>query len=245
MRIPNGAALDFSREQLQWPKRYKCDEELQRTTLCQWLRRIGSSVCTKASIKRLHGDRSKPDWRRARNRGAGALCRMQCVRQSLYDWFVGLRYSIEWKSVDKSNKRSCLGRYVSRLVRQKAQSLVADNVREHLLQGKRARVVKLRSRWFAHWRADYGLSMRKPNRKYKVPKAVMAVRLEIGWLNGARVRAFCVATHGYDPEFENWDQSPFHIDESRSANSSTLAVAGTNVPLIEGLYSRVESLVFS
>ena len=120
--------------------------------------------------------------------------------------------------MDKSNKRSCLGRYVSRLVRQKAQSLVADYVREHLLHGKRPAVVALRPRWFAHWRAEYGLSMRKPNRKYKVPKAVMAARLEIGWLNGARVRAFCLATHGYDPEFENWDQSPFHNNESGSAN---------------------------
>ena len=30
MRIPYGAALAFSREQLQWPKRYQCDEESQR-----------------------------------------------------------------------------------------------------------------------------------------------------------------------------------------------------------------------
>ena len=43
--------------------------------------------------------------------------------------------------------------------------------------------------------------MRKPNRKYKVPKAVMAVR----WLNVARIRALCLAEFGYDPEIENWD----------------------------------------
>ncbi len=76
--------------------------------------------------------------------------------------------------------------------------------------------------------------MRKPNRKYKVPKAVMAERLEIGWLNVARVRALCLATHGYDPEIENWDQSPFHNNESGSANVSTLAVAGSTVPLVDG-----------
>ena len=58
------------------------------------------------------------------------------------------------------------------------------------------------------------MSMRKPNRKYKVPKAVMAERLEIGWLNVARVRALCLAVHGYDPEREReiiWIRSLFTI----------------------------------
>ena len=63
----------------------------------------------------------------------------------------------------------------------------------------------------------------------------MAQRLEIGWLNVARVRALCLAAHGYDPEIENWDQSPFHHNESGSQNMTTLAVVGAaaNVPLIE------------
>jgi hypothetical protein len=76
--------------------------------------------------------------------------------------------------------------------------------------------------------------MRKPNRKYKVSKQIMAERLEIGWCNVARVRALCLAIHGHDPELENWDQSPFHNNESGSQNISTLAVAGGVVPLIEG-----------
>ena len=76
--------------------------------------------------------------------------------------------------------------------------------------------------------------MRKPNRKYKVPKQVLAERLAIGWCNVARIRALCLATHGYDPEIENWDQSPFHNNESGSANVGTLAVAGSLVPLVEG-----------
>ena len=51
-----------------------------------------------------------------------------------------------------------------------------------------------------------------------------------------RVRALCLAVHGYDPEIENWDQSPFHHNESGSQNMTTLAVAGRSatVPLIEG-----------
>ncbi len=105
---------------------------------------------------------------------------------------------------------------------------------ESLLRGLKPQSVKLTSKWWTGWQRDYGLSMRKANRKYKVPKAVMGERLEIGWLNCARVRALCLATNGYDPEMENWDQSPFHHNESGSCGMSTLAVAGTTVPLIEG-----------
>ena len=55
-------------------------------------------------------------------------------------------------------------------------------------------------------------------------------------LNVARVRSLCLAVHGYDPEIENWDQSPFHHNESGSQNMTTLAVAGKGaiVPLVEG-----------
>ena len=72
------------------------------------------------------------------------------------------------------------------------------------------------------------------DRKYKAPKKSMAERLQIGWTNVARVRAACLAIHGYDPELENLDQSPFHNNDTGSQNVCTLAVAGSIVPLIEG-----------
>ena len=40
-------------------------------------------------------------------------------------------------------------------------------------------------------------------------------------------------SQGYDPECENFDQSPFYGNEQGSLNSTTLAVAGGLVPLIE------------
>jgi hypothetical protein len=40
--------------------------------------------------------------------------------------------------------------------------------------------------------------LRRPNRRYTVRKAVLAERLEIGWLNVFRVRAACAALKGYD-----------------------------------------------
>ena len=121
-------------------------------------------------------------------------------------------------------------------MRQKLKQLMIYYCSQCLVRGKTATTFQPTSRWFSGWQREYGLSMRKPNRKYKVPKALMAARLEVGWLNVARVRALCLAVHGYDPEIENWDQSPFHHNESGSQNMTTLAVAGKSaiVPLIEG-----------
>ena len=71
-----------------------------------------------------------------------------------------------------------------------------------------------------------------------MPKAIMSERLEIGWLNIARVRALCLAVFGYDPEVENWEHSPFHHNESGSQNMTTLAIAGKTaiVPLVDGAF---------
>ena len=77
------------------------------------------------------------------------------------------------------------------------------------------------------------MSLRRPSRRYKVPKVVLAERLEFGWLNVFRVRAAILALKGYDPHVENWGQSPFHHNETGSNNQKTLAVAGVEVPLVE------------
>ena len=77
--------------------------------------------------------------------------------------------------------------------------------------------------------------MRAPNRKYKVPKSVLEERFVNWWMNLVRVRTLCEECHGYDPEMENWDQSPFHRNEVGSQNAKTLAIEGAlEVPLIEG-----------
>ena len=177
--------------------------------------------------------------RRQRERGLqGRPVACAWLRQSLFEWFMTMRYSIDWNAVRGSlrsgGQKKSLARFTRQLMRQKAQQLLQDYCHECLMRGQRATAVQLTARWFSNWEADYGLNMRKANRKYKVPKAVMAERLQIGWLNVARVRALCLACHGYDPEDENWDQSPFHHIESGSQNSNTLAVAGSTVPLIEG-----------
>ena len=59
--------------------------------------------------------------------------------------------------------------------------------------------------------------MRCANRKYKVPKWVMGERVEIAWLNIFRVRALCLAIHGYEPEMKMWDVVMVRADGSECA----------------------------
>ena len=110
-----------------------------------------------------------------------------------------------------------------------------ENVKVRILVGQASQAIVIDNRWLKRWMHEYGLSLRAPNRKFKVPKKLLAERLRIWWLNLARVRALCIELHGYDPEMENWDQSPFHLNEIGSQDAKTLVVKGSHtVPLIEG-----------
>ena len=89
-------------------------------------------------------------------------------------------------------------------------------------------------RWLDVLLAEYRLSSRQPNRKFKVPRWVLAERLKMFWIAAAKLRMLVLLTFGYDPEFRNVDQSPFHSNEAGSAECGTLALKGApTVPLIE------------
>ena len=85
------------------------------------------------------------------------------------------------------------------------------------------------------WECDYGLSILQPNRKFKVARHVQDQRVRLWWISVYRIRALCMELLGYDPEMENFDQSPYHDNEQGSQSGTTLAIkAGGIVPLTEG-----------
>ncbi len=209
-----------------WHRTWQGSLQLQKTEVRVWDKRCHSAYAPHVLSRRKNAP------------GQGRPCACHWLRQELYEWFVTMRYSIDWEACERSLRSSgrtkCMGRFTRGLLRQKANQLLHDYCHQCFLHGVSPHAVQPSSRWFAAWAADYGVTMRKPNRKYKVQKAIMAERLEIGWCNVARVRALCLAEHGYDPELENWDQSPFHNNESGSQSQATLAVVGSTVPILEG-----------
>ena len=161
------------------------------------------------------------------------------VRESLFEWFVAMRYSINWRKYNaalrSSGQHKAMGRFPKALLINKAKEFLQEYLRVVMIAGKKCSAINLDWKWFKRWSMEYGLSLRAPNRKYKVAKWILEERFVIWWLNLARIRALAMCIFEYDPEIENFDQSPFHRNEVGSQNSATLAVKGSNeVPLIEG-----------
>ena len=123
------------------------------------------------------------------------------VREQLFEWFCILRHSVRV-------------RVPPVLVELKAKQLVQDYITASLRNGQQPKPPVITRHWLKEWQMEYRVSFRKPNRKFKVAKAVLEERLSLFWLNVTRVRALAVARLGYDLEVWNLDQSPFHMNES-------------------------------
>jgi len=94
--------------------------------------------------------------------------------------------------------------------------------------------VRVDGPWLEQLLCEYRLSSRRPNRKFKVPRWVLAERLKLFWISSAKLRQLVILSFGYDPMFRNVDQSPFHGNEAGSAECCTLALKGApTVPLVE------------
>ena len=144
------------------------------------------------------------------------------VREELFDWFCLL-------------KRSIHSRISVPFVLQKAATLVEDYIVECARRGVQARAPSISHCWLRMWRLYYGVSLRKPNRKWKVKRWVLAERLRIAWENTFRVRALAKAVLGYDLDLDNLDQSPFHMNEAGSQSQKSMSIRGGGVvPLKEG-----------
>ena len=136
--------------------------------------------------------------------------------RELYEWWISLRYAIDWNSLASQNRsrgKRCLARFPRSAIKSRVITLLQDHAFAVLLNGRKVVNFQPTTRWLKQWGHDYGLSMRKANRKYEVPRAVLKERLHIGWANIFRVRKLIVDTFGYEPTILNWDQSPYHNNE--------------------------------
>ena len=162
-----------------------------------------------------------------RRRGLGAGRHRSCVvlRDLLATWYSIVRHSVDVKIMCRFPKKVIL---VQALILQQDYytSCLKNNVQpEH---------VQVDGNWLNAFLIERRLSTRKPNRKFKVPRAVLAERLCIFWIVIAKLRKFILLFWGYDPSMRNVDQSPFHQHEAGSAACNTIALKGApTVPLIE------------
>ena len=190
-------------------------------------------------VMRRGSDRVKNcKLKRFRN-NQGPLVKMQWVRQELYEWFVSVRYSFDyktyWSNRDRSSGRKCLARFPKAVLLLKLREFTIQYIEQRLIHGQTAAVVATDWRWFKRYEEDYGITFLNVNRKYKIPKALLYARLKCYWLFIFRLRKLAVLVLGYDLEFENFDQSPYHHNEVGSQGGKTAALVHSGeVPVIEG-----------
>ena len=88
---------------------------------------------------------------------------------------------------------------------------------------------------------EYRVSLQRPNGKYKVPKAVLEERWEVFWLSLARLRMYILLMKGTDPQMENADQTPYHMNDAGSQCVTTLAVKGSPTVPVKGGHAATRS----
>ena len=134
----------------------------------------------------------------------------------------------------RSRGKKHLARFPRKMILLKVHQFLEDHAYASLVSGVPVKSFVPDYWWCKRWEQEYGLSFRKANRKYAVPRSVQKQRLEIFWLILFRVRLFILLVFGYDPIIVNFDQSPFHNNESGSQDKPTLNLTSAKVPIIEG-----------
>ena len=176
------------------------------------------------------GTRVKKHLRRRRVGRQGAhLVKAPVLREQLFAWFAGVRGRIK-------------GRLPMQVLMSKAMSLRLQCMVAAIKLGHKASVPKLvGTSWLWKWRKDYNVSLRKPNKRWKVPRRVLLSRVRIMWLNLIRVRVLAYLSLGYEPEVDNADQKPFHLNESGSKDLRTLELKGARAVTLKEIHSETRA----
>ena len=198
----------------------------------QWLANCVKLVQAGATLPnaRGFGPKSKDTVQaksRLRVRGAqGRPLKMPMLNEFVWDWFVDIKASVA-------------ARIHPRLVLLKAKStasaLIKDMNKNGLVKkGKFLDVPVLDSHLLFRWKKRYGVSLQKPNRRYKCSRVKLLSRLRAMWVFNVRVRALAVACLGHDLPIMGCDQKPLHFNEEGSKCCKTLHFMGApEVPLKE------------
>ena len=138
-------------------------------------------------------------------------------------WYSIVRHSVDVK---------IMCRFPKKVLLVKASMLQQDYYTACLKQKVEPEHVQVDGRWLNELLDEYRLSSRVPNRKFKVPRWVLAERLKMFWNASAKLRKLVILTFGYDPIFRNVYQSPFHGNEAGSAACNTIALKGAPTVLL-------------
>ncbi len=129
-------------------------------------------------------------------------------------------------------RRSVRSRIPPKLMLAKASMLMGEYIEEHTTWELRADAAVVDYCWLSRWKFQYGVSLRRRNRRFSVPRDIRRERMHLFWTNLFRVRRLMARSLGYEPVIENFDQSPFHINEVGSKSTGSLSIRGVGAVVL-------------
>ena len=151
--------------------------------------------------------------RRSVGRQGVHLVKAPGLKEESFRWFCKVRSRVK-------------GRMPLSVLRLKAQLLRKECVKAAVALGVKPTVLEVNSVWLWRFRKAYDISLRLPNRRWKLPRSVLLERLRIMWVNTIRLRTLALLLLGYDLDAHGWDQPPFHMSDSGSKHRKTSALRG-------------------
>ena len=162
-------------------------------------------ICSKLRNRagRTMAERRRPNWVLERRRSAGARYKCPAIREALWHWFVDIRASL---------RTTISPRFVLMKANEIAEHCLADMKRE----GRYTPMPLLNKHWLFRWKADYGVSYRRPNVRFKCSLPVLQRRMRAMWCNNIRVRHLAKRTLGHDlsHSIHGIDEKPIHFNEA-------------------------------
>ena len=137
--------------------------------------------------------------KRKRASGGGRKAKAGEVRLELFAWFVDVRQCLK-------------GRLPKKLFRLKAKQLYENWLEQNPTPVSER--LKFGNQWINMWEKEFGISLRKPNKRYSVKYEDRVERIQDYLKNIWYVRRFSLETYKVDPPIINGDQMPFHRNES-------------------------------
>lgn len=135
-----------------------------------------------------------------RSVGGGRKYRAVEVREALFAWFIDVRSSLK-------------ARLPKSLFLIQAKKLYGEWLQHHPETSEEEQL-KFSNCWVKDWELEYGVSLRKPNKRYSISKEDCVTRVQDYLKNIWSVRYYFIKTFGVDPPIINGDQMPLHRNES-------------------------------
>ena len=151
--------------------------------------------------------------KRYRLLGAGPPRKAVELRESLFDFFIDIRYSLK-------------GRLSVYLLKLKAEELYATYRQLKQEAGEVPEDIVICKQWISNWAKEYNVSLRHPNKRYSISGEARKRRIIQFLKNIWTVRHFWLTHYKREPNIISADQMPLHRNESSS--QKTLNFSGRN-----------------